>query len=167
MQHPIFDKLLTVRTLRTEKAQRKMMHRKAILMEARQIKARKEQELVRYRKWRAQKERRLLEELKQAPRQAYTLIEFNEKVSNMRYQEASHAQTAAEAAQKVAKAEAELQSSRRDYAAAYRKQVKIEMCKASWVDEQRLIVEREAEKETESSARMISADLDNKFARSF
>ena len=167
MQHPIFDKLLTVRTLRTDKAQRIMMKRKASLEEARQFKDSKDQELVRYRQWRAQEEHRLLEELKQAPRQAHALIEFKEKIRYMRHQEASHVEAAAEAAKKVVEAETELENARRDYAAAYRKQVKIEMCKDTWLDEQRLVVEQEAEKETESSVRSCSADLDSNFARFF
>jgi hypothetical protein len=74
---------------------------------------------------------------------------------------------AAEAAQKVVEAEAELETARQEYAAAYRKQAKIEMCKDTWSDEQRLIAEREAEKETESSARVFPADLNSNFARSF
>ena len=122
MQSSIFDKLLTVRTLRTDKAQRKMVECKAVLEEARQLKQRKDQELVSYRQWRNQKERRLLEELKQAPRHAHALIEYKEKVRYMRYAEASHVEAAAEAAQKVVDAETELENARRNYAAAYRKQ---------------------------------------------
>jgi len=167
MQNSIFDKLLTIRILRTDKAQREMMKRKADLEQARHHKQRKERELADYQKWRPEEEQRLLEELKQAPRHAHTLIEFKDMVRHLRDKESSYVQTVTEAAQQVAEAEAALEKARQDYAAAYRKQVKIETCQDTWNDEQRLMVEQENEKETESCMQFSSSNPDSSMARSF
>ena len=167
MRHPIFDKLLTVRILRTDKAQRKMMRCKAILAQARHLKHRKDRELVLYRAWRQKEELRLLDELKQAPRPAHALILFKDTVHHLRDQEVSHVKAASEAARQAAEAEHELETARREYAAVYRKQVKIETCQDTWSDEQRLIGERESEKETESCMRFPFYGPDSNPARSF
>jgi Type III secretion protein YscO len=145
----ILENLLSIRTHRENKALNHMMNSKAALQHAEDLKRRRIQELCEYRRWRRLEEKRLFDELKHQPASVQDMLCFNDIVNSLRSDQALKMQAVDDSAQQVVKAENELESARKHYASAYRNKQKIEEHKRIWMEDYRLWIEKEAEKEME------------------
>jgi hypothetical protein len=143
------EKMLAVRAHRENKAMNHMVQCKGEFNRALELRNQRERELSEFRSWRIGEERRLFKNLQAKPATVQDVMVFMDATSELREDQAAKAHQVVEAQEKAKAAEEDLLKARKDYAAAYRKKVKIEEHKAVWEEENRFQVERDAEKEME------------------
>lgn len=145
----VLEKMLAVRAHRENKAMNRMVHCRGELNRALDLSQRRETELSEFRSWRIDEERRLFRNLQEKPAAVQDVMVFMDTTSALREDQAVKVRQVIEAREQAKAAEEDLHKARKDYAAAYRKKVKIEEHKAVWEEDDRVRMEQDAEKETE------------------
>ena len=143
------EKMLVVRTHRENKAMNHVVHCQGEFNRALNLRHQRETEHSEFRSWRIDEERRLFKNLQEEPATVQDVMLFMDTTSALREDQAVKARQVVEAREQAKTAEEDLLKARKDYAAAYRKKVKIEEHKAVWEEDDRFRTEQDAEKEME------------------
>lgn len=147
-----FEKILTIRKNKEDNARNLLMKRKAALEDAKRKKKKKQAKLVSFTKWRVTEEVRLFDQLKGRQLEMADLDQYTLHTIHFRRKQYILEKQLEKATQDILDAEKKLVAAKNNYLTAQHEMKKFEEHKKLWVEEQRILNERLAEKEMEEFA---------------